>query len=78
MSDELPEVDYDKDVYEVFVQNVGRVHHSNSRGQAKYTFDYYVKLSKEGIGRVEGASVDFYKNEEIEDQFIGEIEANGG
>lgn len=77
MSDELPEVDYDKDFYEVIVQNVGRVHHSNSRGQAKYTFDYYVKLSKEGIGRVEGASVDFYKNGEIEDQYVGRTEEEG-
>lgn len=75
MGTSMQEVDYDRDVWEVIVQNIGRGYHGNNASEAQRWYDDYVLISKGALsGRGAGSSVDLYLNGEPYKQHVGTTE----
>jgi hypothetical protein len=52
-------------MYEVIVENIGKVYEGTDENFARKTFNDYVKLSKKGYGRAAGEGVILLKDNEI-------------
>ena len=61
-----------RDTYEVLVSNIGAVYNGADVVTAHNNFNYYVRASRVGFGRVSRESVTMLKNGEIVKEYIPE------
>ncbi len=62
--------------YEVIVGNIGTVYSGPNHNTAFLTYSEYVTHSKSNYGRAGGESVTLFKDNEIDMEFLGEIDSN--